>query len=346
MKLHGRKFTRREIEARVGRTEQFGGIRRMTLAEGNEQGASVIAVNTGAGLVYEITPDKGMDIAMANFAGASLAWQSANGDVHPSYYDDRDAGWLRTAAGGLVMSCGLINVGSPGEYEGTKHGQHGRAHHTPAKHVCAESIWNGDELELVARGMIEETAIFGGHLRLRREISSKVGENTIRIRDVVENAGFKACPHMMLYHFNFGYPLMTEQSRIRFPGGDVLPRESSVPVEGYDSWQAPDAEYRERVYYHDLPETADGRAEVAIHQPSFPLPFGETMPLTVKLGWKTDTLPRLVQWKMPGAGVHALGIEPANCGVEGMDAEKQRGTLRMLEPGESVEYELELSISP
>ncbi|MBO7747661.1 aldose 1-epimerase family protein [Paenibacillus sp. MWE-103] len=344
MLLHGKRYTRREIEARVGRIEQIGGIRKMTLAEGNESGTSILAVRTGAGLAYDVTPDKGLDISAASFAGESLTWQSANGDAHPSYYDDHGTGWLRTAAGGLFMSCGLISAGSPSTVDGVAYGQHGRAHHTPAKQVAAEAVWVGDELELRVRGVVEETSIFGGHLRLRREIRSRLGENAIEIRDEVENAGFRPCPHMMLYHFNFGYPLLTEATRIAFPGSRVTPRDPNVPLDGYDRWEAPSPEYEERVYYHELPKTADGRAEVALHQPQFPLGAGRSAPVTVRLAWKTDTLARLVQWKMPGAGVHALGIEPANCGVEGMAVERERGTLRLMEPGETARYELKLSI--
>jgi hypothetical protein len=47
---------------------------------------------------------------------------------------------------------------------------------------------------------------------------------------------------------------------------------------------------------------------------------------------------------MPGAGVHVLGIEPANCLVEGRAVERERGTLVILEPGEQRTYELQLSI--
>ena len=68
-------------------------------------------------------------------------------------------------------------------------------------------------------------------------------------------------------------------------------------------------------------------------------------PLTVQLSWKTGSLPILVQWKMAGEGTHVLGIEPANCHVEGRVAERERGSLVMLKPGQSVEYNFELSVS-
>ena len=47
---------------------------------------------------------------------------------------------------------------------------------------------------------------------------------------------------------------------------------------------------------------------------------------------------------MPASGVYALGIEPANCLVEGRAAERERGTLIFLEPGASVQYRLEVEI--
>ena len=51
------------------------------------------------------------------------------------------------------------------------------------------------------------------------------------------------------------------------------------------------------------------------------------------------------EWKMAGAGTHVLGIEPANCYVEGRAAERARGTLVTLEPGESRTYELSLEVA-
>ncbi|SEO51687.1 aldose 1-epimerase family protein [Paenibacillus sp. OV219] len=344
MKLYGKNYARREIEARVGRIEQIGGIRKLTLADGNENGSSVISVRTGAGLAFDVMPDKGLDLSAATFSGNSVSWQSANGDVHPSYYDDKDMGWLRTASGGLLMTCGLINVGSPSSSGGKSYGLHGRAHHTPAKQVVAEGYWAGDEYEIRIAGIIEESSMFGGHLRLRREIRTRLGENRISIRDVVENAGFEACPHMLLYHFNFGFPLLTEQTELVFPKGNVRAIVEGVPVEGYEKWTAPAAPYHERVYYHDLEHAADGRQSVTIRQPEFPIAAGQSAPIALTLSWNSDTLPKLSQWKMPGAGIHVLGIEPSNCGVEGMETEKERGTLVMLEPGESREYELDLTI--
>jgi hypothetical protein len=322
--------------------EQIGGVRKRIYTEGPEAGVEVIEVRTGAGLRYEVVPSKGLDISLAEVYGNAISWQSQNGDAHPAYYEAEGTNWLRSASGGLLMTCGLMQVGSPNEDMGERLGLHGRIHHTPARQVTATTEWIGDELEITVSGVVEETSVFGGHLLLRRTIRSRLGHNEIRISDEVTNRGFQPCPHMILYHFNFGFPLMDEQTFIRFPTDrQPRPREPETPLEGYDRWQAPDADYSERVYYHS---TEGPVSEVQIINPRFPM-LDASAPLQVTLSWRSDALPNLVQWRMPGAGTHVLGLEPANCLVAGRGAERANGTLVTMEPGQSVCYELSINVN-
>jgi hypothetical protein len=112
MKLYGREWTRRELEARLGRIEQVGGLRRAVWTEGPEAGVEQVQVRTGAGLAYTVLPSRGLDIGLTEFGGAPLSWLSPNGEVHPAYFDDRELGWLRTAVGGLLMTCGPARASS------------------------------------------------------------------------------------------------------------------------------------------------------------------------------------------------------------------------------------------
>lgn len=329
------------MEARVGRIEQIGGVKRVRLGEGLEEGTEQIEVRTGAGLHFRVTSSKGMDVSLAEYGGTALSWQSPNGDVHPSYYNPRGAEWLRTASGGLLMTCGLTQVGTPDLCDGQELGLHGRVHHIPARHVSARGEWRGDEYEYTVSGTVEETTIHGDLLVLHRTITGKLGENRVRICDKVENIGYKKSPHMLLYHFNFGFPLMDERTVVRFPQGTVRGREEGTPIDGYERWQAPDPHYAERVYYH---RTTEDNPTVSIYQPAFPV-GGTTVPLKVDLTWEAKHLPNVVQWKMPGFGTHVLGIEPANCFVKGRTAERSNGTLVELEPGEAIEYLLELNVT-
>ena len=208
MKLNGRSYTKRDLEARVGRLEQIGGVRRFAWSEGREAGTDMIEVRTGAGLRFLVSPSRAMDISLAEFGGSPLTWQAVGGDAHPSYYDNRGAEMLRTAVGGLLMTCGLSYVGAPGEDDGQAFGLHGRVHHLAARHVGAVGQWRGDEYEMTVSGTVEENAIFGENLRLTRIIRSRLGENRICVTDEVENVGFTETPLMLLYHCNFGFPLV------------------------------------------------------------------------------------------------------------------------------------------
>jgi hypothetical protein len=319
----------------------------MRLTEGKEAGTDLIEVRTGAGLSLEICPSKGMDISLAQLWGVPLSWQSPNGDVHPAFYESYGTDWLHTASGGLLMTCGLSHVGSPSTDETGSHGLHGRAHHTPAKHVNIREEWDGDELLWGVSGVVEETAMFGSKLRLIRDISGRLGDNRIVISDRVENFGFGPAVHMMLYHFNFGFPLLGEHTTINLPDAEREVRGGTgSSLEQAATWESPDAAIEETVYYHHLRQDAtasDRMAKVSMTNPAFPI-GEERRPVTVTLRWSKDTLPLLVQWRLPGAGEHVLGLEPANSRVEGREVQRSREGLPLLQPGESISYRLELNV--
>ena len=345
MQLYGSNWKRRVLATRVGRFDQLFGVQRLMGAEGPEAGNEFIQVRTGAGLSYTVTPMRGLDIHQAEIGGASIAWMSPNGNPHPAFYESKGEDWLYTGAGGLLMTCGLTQVGVPVEVDGESLGLHGRAHHTPARQVAAEINWQGNEGEIRVAGVLEERRIFGHQLRLQREIKSRLGTNCIELHDIVENCGFEPAPLMILYHFNFGFPFLSEDSRLEFPPGKIIPREKETPIEDLDRWHAPAHGYSERVYYHEELDAQDGWTKVILRNPRFPMPGGvDQAMVAVELSWQVENLPRFVQWRMPGEGMHVLGIEPANCHVEGRQAEQEKYNLVTLQPGEVRDYRLKLDI--
>lgn len=344
MNLYNHSWTRREIEARTGRIEQLGGLRRARLVGGMEDGAETIDLDTGSGLRVVILPDRGLDLSRATYAGAPLTWSGVNGDTHPAHFDASGLGFLRTFAGGLLSTCGLTQVGAPCEDAGEALPLHGLAHHTPAREAAAETVWDGDSCCLRVAGLIEEKSLFGHNLERRREITARLGGNSLTVVDRIRNAGFAPAPHMLLYHCNFGFPLLQEGSRITFPSGKVTPRDPAMPLAGHDTWLAPDPDRTERVYYHDdLRVGPDGLAGVTIESPAFPVGSSKR-PLRLHLRWSAGTLPRCVEWHMPGAGAHVLGIEPSNCHVAGRLRARSDNTLLFLAPGEERHYRLEFAI--
>ena len=196
-------------------------------------------------------------------------------------------------------------------------------------------------------GVLDETALFGDQLRLTREIRVRLGDSGFAVRDVVENVGFAPATVMILYHFNFGWPLMSGETRLELPSRRVTGREKDLPIEDLDAWCEPVPGFLERVYYHDdLKCDPSGWTAVTVRNPRFPMtPAGATIPLSVRLRWSSKNLPRFVQWRCPASGVNVLGIEPANCHVEGRASERERGALVTLDPGKSLAFDLELDVT-
>ena len=75
-----------------------------------------------------------------------------------------------------------------------------------------DADWDGDDYVLRARGRMKQVSFHGEHLQLTREITAKLGENRFAIHDVVENLAGRPEAHMILYHFNVGFPLLDEGS--------------------------------------------------------------------------------------------------------------------------------------
>ena len=74
------------------------------------------------------------------------------------------------------------------------------------------------------------------------------------MQDTVTNRGFRPTPHAILYHYNFGYPLLSAQSEFLAPVREVLwmPHEPKAQDVGYRHQAPPRDDFVEQVYLHDV----------------------------------------------------------------------------------------------
>jgi len=340
MNVRDKLDSRESLLEHIGKLSQVGGISHFTHADGKARGVSTLRVRTARGLEFWVVPDKGMDIVEASFLGKSLSWHSPNGIVHPAYYSSRGLEWLKTFAGGLLCTCGLTTVGAPSQDNGESLGQHGSISNTPAEHVSWSEDWVEDDCMLTVSGKVRETSVHGPNLLLERTISTSLKNVSFSIRDVVENQGFQDSPLMILYHFNFGFPLLTERSQIYCPSQGVESI-NTLSLNSENQWhrfEAPEKGASERVYFHQMQPDSAGRVTVVLVSDSDKPEFG------ISLSYDGNALPQFVQWKMTGTNHFVLGLEPANCKIMGRNVERQQGTLQILAPGERCEFLLELSV--
>lgn len=336
--MNQEKFTKRELLKYVGDTSQLFGVKDYCINGGKVDGVRAVDIKNGTGLELTVLPDRALDLAYVSYKGMNLSYISSTGIVAPQYFNESGVGFLRNFCGGLLTTCGLTYVGAACNDNGEELGLHGRIANIPAEEVYAGTEWLDGTPVMKVKGHMREAGFFGENITLSREISVKYGENRIYIKDTVENNGFIEQPLMVLYHFNLGYPLLTEKSYLIAPSISVVPRdeEAKKGIGEYGIFQAPTPEYNEQVFYHDLKTDDNGKTFAAIINPM--------EQIGVAIRFDKNQLGRFTEWKQMGEGEYVVGMEPSNCHVEGRAKARADGTLEFIKPGEKRSFDLEVQV--
>ena len=337
-KYLGTEIKREDLLRRVGNMSQIASIKHCEMEDGKTHGFKTYEVTNGGGLAFTVLESKCLDISNFSFKGINFNFISKNGLVAPEHFSPHGQEFPRHFQGGMVYTCGMLNVGPPCNDNGTELSQHGRIGQTAAENVSAVCAWEGDEYIMKISGEMREGKVFLENMVLKREITTKLGSKSIFIHDIVENQGFEEQPLMMLYHINLGYPLLDGGSRLVFPGVTVLPREegSRKGLENLRNFTSPIDQFLEQVFYHTLACDKDENTMAGL--------INDKLGLGVAIKFNKKNLPKLLEWKSMMSGDYTLGIEPANCVVDSRIKERERGTLKMIKPFEKVCFDLEICV--
>ncbi|MCX6361950.1 MAG: aldose 1-epimerase family protein [Armatimonadetes bacterium] len=330
-------YGRLPLRELVGDMSQLAAARPVRLTDGADDGVSAVDFHNSSGLEFTVLPSRGLDISAARFCGMSLAWRSPMGERHPAYFEPTGLGWLRTFPGGLLTTCGYTYMGPPVRDGEAELGLHGRASTLPAASVHCSAGWVGDEYIVSVSGKVREAVLFGDCVEMERRIWCRLGEPAIHIEDKVTNIGFQPAPLMLLYHMNYGFPVVQPGSRLELPAGTVQPRDAEA-ADGFDRWsvfEEPTPGFREKVYYHRPEPDADGMVEARLVNPQG---------IGVAISYPQAALPCLTEWKQMGQGTYTVGVEPGTAFVSGRPAERAAGRVPMLAPCESRSFSLTVRV--
>lgn len=300
-----------------GHLGQLFGWQCLTVDEGPARGSRLVRVWTEGGAEFDLWPDNGLDIGAFRFRGMGCCYLTKNGFTSPYRQLNLAGEFDHSFSGGMLYTCGLMNVG-PDCLEGeTFHALHGRYHGLSCEQFSARV--EGEAM--VFEGVVRESVQWGHNLQVNRRITVPIGGAGFRVDDEVVNCTSDAAQIMMLYHVNFGHPFLTPETTIQWPSHQVTPRTpwAQEHLATQASFEAPQAGIEERVYFNEAFE----RAEVKVSSPS--------VGVSAQLRWSQETLPRLSQWKTTREGEYCLALEPSTCFTAGRAAEGAQGTLVTLE---------------
>ena len=325
----------------VGGTAGGYCVSKRTLKAGLSQGVDVIEVRQGD-FRFVVVPTRGMGLWKAWRGDRPLGWKSpVAGPVHPALVRTEQPdglGWI-DGFDELLVRCGLESNGAP-EFlpDGRlRYGLHGRIANIPAHKV--EVAIDGDAGRIAIRGTVDEARLFGCKLRLETSIETEVGRPTIVVRDTVTNLSAAASDFELLYHINFGPPLLQAGAKLLLPLGRLAPRDATA-VGDLATWNVYGPETpgsREVCFFTKPAADAEGNTRVVLHDPAAMQGVG--------LKFNTRQLPCLTIWKNREAVAdgYVTGLEPATNYPNAKSFEKEMGRVVVLAPGESRQSMLEIT---
>ena len=312
----------------IGSTDALVQIRELAGDPHSGSGGWAYSFTLAGGLAFEVLPDRGLDIGAAWYGGQPVGWRSPLGSpgLAPTPSD-----WIGRFGGGLLVTCGLDNIGSPrGGY-----GQHGSHHDTRAHDVSIERLTGPDGVGIRISGTIDSVEVFGRRVRTYRSITALADDPALHISDRVVNEGAWPASVALLYHFNFGAPLVLPGTRIQVDADEHHRKDPTSSI----GWQEfPDVadQLYEAVWQHQGLQTVDGMATASVTSPTG---------LAAEISWRTEELPLLVEWIFPPRQSWALGIEPANAPIFGPGRDANDAGIPILAPGATFTTNLTFRIS-
>ena len=318
----------------LGNIDQLAGIRLERLEEGNGVGMRIARVWNAAGLNFSVTPDRCLDLYDFSYKGVNLAFHSKNG-LGASAFLPNAGEFFSYWRGGMLATCGLDNVGGAAQADELNvFPIHGRIGSRAAEQFGLDAHWEGDDYVLRLSGVVRESRLYGRSLELRRQIETSLYANEVTITDTITNLTDAPEPVFLLYHFNFGYPLLDEDALYFGPSAQTIDYSQSGDTDFYHM-HAPVDGLPQQTFCH-VPHTKE-IVTAGLYQPK--------LQLSAYLRYDTASLPYLLEWKCLKSHDYVLAIEPANCPAHDRETDLAEHSAFLLGAYQSVTYRVTLGVS-
>jgi hypothetical protein len=304
-----------------------------TLHGGRQEGVQVIDVDNGA-MKFTIVPTRGFEIWKASAGKLRLGWDSPVKEIiHPSYIrlnDNDGRGWV-AGFGGLMVRGGLASFGNPVQDGDQQLTLHGHVDYIPASHVDVR--YEAEPVpRLVFRGVVNDFQTFGAQLQLTSEISTVIGKPEVVFDDAIANLSDAPQEMQLLYHTNFGTPLLGAGAEFVAPVKKVQPINAVSAAGGLVGWNRYSgphaAPYAAQVFNMSLYGDASGMTKAMLKSPD--------SSQGVLMSFDTHGLPYMSLWKneVTAKGGYVTGLEPGTGFPNTRPEERAAGRVPKLAGGE------------
>jgi hypothetical protein len=325
-------------------------VQKLTLHGGKQEGVDLIVIDNGK-LQIRIVPTRGLNILDVKMGDLKLGWDSpVKQIVHPQHIRLESRGGLGWLEGfnEWMARCGLEFAGHPGKDEfinntGDKASMdltlHGKISNIPAAEVQV-IIDPQPPHRIRVRGIVDEQSFYGPKLQLTAEVSTEPGSDTFRIEDSVKNYGAFEQEFQLIYHANFGAPILEKNARVIAATKRVSPmnEHAGKGVENFSVYAEPTRGFIEQVYLIEPYANDAGNTAVMLQNAA-----GDK---AASMTFSTKQLPYLTIWKNTAAveDGYVTGLEPATGFPFNRRVERLFGRVPKLGAGETRSFAIDVGL--
>ncbi len=316
-------------------------VTKKTLHGGKQEGSTLITIES-KDLQVSLIPTRGMNIYEIKSGDVRYGWKSPVDEiVNPAFMNlemRKGLGWL-DGFNEMMVRCGYEWTGHPGEVDGKLLSLHGRAGNTPASKVVV-SIDETAPYAIHVKGLVKENTFKLSALETWTQLTVVPGEKSVKIHDELTNNSDYDREYQIIYHSNFGSPILEEGAKFVAPVREISPF-NNYAKKGLKDWQtylAPTRNFDEMVFNLVPYADKDGKTTTMLHN--------KAANKGIAVSYDTKQLPVLTLWKNTDTlkQGYVTGIEPGTSYAYPRQFEKEQGRVKTLSPSARQAFDLEYRV--
>jgi len=318
-------------------------VEKRRLHGGKQFGVDIVIIDNGE-MAVTLVPTRGMGIVDVKMDGKRvLGWESPVKEiVNPAFVDlesRNGLGWL-DGFNEVVVRCGYEWTGHPGvDDDGYLLSLHGRIQNTPTSTVKV-IIDDAPPHKIAVQGEVSERTFKFSELVTMTEFEVIPGSKTFALHDKLTNSADYDNEYQIIYHSNFGTPILEKGAKIHAAASEVSPF-NDYAKGGLKTWQTylgPTKNYDEMVF--NLKPVGDKKGDTlaVLHNSK------ETQGVAV--GYNVNQLPVLTLWKNTDSKQqgYVTGIEPGTSYAYNTKYQRPLGLVPLIKAGETKSFDLTYTV--
>lgn len=317
-------------------------IKQRVLHGGKQEGVRVIDIDNGV-MTITLIPTRGMDIFEVKSGDIRLGWDSPVKEiVNPAFIElesRNGLGWL-DGFNEMMVRCGFEWTGHPGiDDDGQLLSLHGRAGNTPASTVIVD-IADEAPYTITVKGSVYEKTFKKNDYEVWAGLSVVPGEKSFALHDELTNLGDYENEYQIIYHSNYGQPLLEDGAKFSAAIKEVSPfnQRAVGEMKTWNQYAGPTVDYDETVYNIVPYADANGKTLAMLENKA-----GDK---GIAVGFDVEQLPVLTMWKNTDTlkQGYVTGIEPGTSYAYNRKYQRDLGLVPKIKAGETKKFDLTFTI--